>query len=151
MTTSANNICAGPGHIFLAPVGTTLPTASDVASLLAGTLTDWTSLGETKTGITQVVTESYLDIRTQQRTHQVAKVKTGQKTEFKTQLLEISASAIAAMSNGTVATASDADTVPAPAPTSAPARTWDPAPVPISDAAPVPTTDGAPVPTSDAL
>lgn len=66
--TTADNLLQGPARIFVAPAGTALPDASDIASLVAGDLEDWAYAGDTTKPVMLKDTPNYSEATSQQKT-----------------------------------------------------------------------------------
>ena len=102
MTTSSNLI-QGSALLFAAPVGTDLPTVSDLSALVAGSLTDWTTLGQTTKAVELIDTPTFVDAMSQQSLRPLAKAISSAKTTVKTGLREITIQRLVEFSRGVAA------------------------------------------------
>ena|GEM_PF-2177042 len=113
MTTSADHLIQGPGHIYVAPWSSTLvlPTYADLAALAAGTFTGWSSVGETTAAVELVDTPTWVKATSQQQARTIDSAVSAIATTVKTTLREVTADRLAALTRGTVTTGSGASTI----------------------------------------
>ena len=104
MSTSADNLIQGPGHIFVAPYGTALPSASDISGLLAGTVMGWTSVGETTSAVDLTDTPTWVKATSQQQARTIDAAVSAISTTIKTTLREVDLSRLEDVVRGTADT-----------------------------------------------
>jgi len=101
VSTSADNLIQGPGHIFVAPYGTALPAAADISGLLAGTVSGWTSVGETTAGVDLVDTPTWVKATSQQQARTIDAAISAISTTIKTTLREVDVTRLEDLVRGT--------------------------------------------------
>src|SRR5215212_3717890 len=89
-TIQPTQIKAGPGRIYYAPIGTTIPTFSAAASKLTGTWTTWVEVGATDEGLTYSEDTDTDEIRVQESLYAVRTVVTGKTATVSMSLSHIS-------------------------------------------------------------
>ena len=100
MATRGNptNIALGPGQLYIAPLGSTVPTNLDDAWAVA-----WTSLGYTNDGSAQAYAPAYDDVTVAEELEPVDSITTGRTISVSFSLAEVTAKNLkAAMNGGTV-------------------------------------------------
>lgn len=76
-TVTPGQIKAGPGRIYYAPLGTTIPTFTAVANKVSGTWTSWVEVGATDEGLTYSESTDTEEIRVAESLYPVRTVTTG--------------------------------------------------------------------------
>lgn len=86
--TAADNLMHGPARLYVAPVGTTLPTIADVAALAAGTFAGFEDLGHTQGATNFRPGYQFKEVRSDQAANPLATLITGADARVSTTLLE---------------------------------------------------------------
>lgn len=102
MSSVTTGLIQGPGRVYIAADGTTLPSQSDLAALKAGTLAGWSSLGRTTEPVTVTDTPSLVEARSQQTSRLLDVAISGWETSITTTLRDIDADTVAALVHGGV-------------------------------------------------
>lgn len=76
-TIQPTQIKTGPGRLYYAPIGTTIPTFTAAASLVSGTWTSWVEVGATDEGITYNESTDTEDVRVAESLYAIKTVVTG--------------------------------------------------------------------------
>jgi len=109
VSSSVDNLIQGPGHIYVAPYGTALPAAADLASLMAGTLSGWSSVGETTAAVDIVDTPTWVKATSQQQARDLDASISAIATTVKTTLREVTEARLSDLIRGTMTTGTNAD------------------------------------------
>lgn len=99
------NLIQGAGRIFVAPFGSTLPVAADLADLKAGTFTDFTDVGHTTSGVRVEDTPSTVEARSQQAARVLDSATASWDTRITSTAREVTLAMIAKLANSTVSSA----------------------------------------------
>jgi hypothetical protein len=89
-TVTSNLVESGPGKIYLAPLGTAIPTITAAASKVTATWTSWVSPGSTDAGITYTESVQTSDITVAESLYPVRTVTTGKSSRIAFVMNEIS-------------------------------------------------------------
>jgi hypothetical protein len=104
-TVTSNLIESGPGKIYYAPLGTSIPTFTPTATIFNPTWTTWVNPGSTDDGITYTESTDTADIKVAESLYPVRTVTTGKTSRIKVTLSEISdLNWKLAMNGGTITT-----------------------------------------------
>jgi hypothetical protein len=76
-TIAPTQIKTGPGRIYYAPLGTTIPTFTAASSLVSGTWTTWVEVGATDEGLTFSESTDTEDVRVAESLYAIKTVTTG--------------------------------------------------------------------------
>jgi hypothetical protein len=76
-TIQPTQIKTGPGRIYYAPLGTTIPTFTAATSLVTGTWTSWLEVGATDEGLTFAESTDTEDVRVAESLYAIKTVTTG--------------------------------------------------------------------------
>lgn len=110
-TITANQIKAGPGRIYYAPLGTALPTIAATASTYSAvTWTSWVEVGSTDEGLTYSESTDTDDIRVAESLYAVRTVTTGKTASVAFSLAQVSDLNWQLVSNGGTITTTGATT-----------------------------------------
>lgn len=106
-----DNLLQGPASIFVAAVGTSLPSVDDIADLEAGTLSGWSAVGETTAATMLKDSPQYVRANSQQRTRALDVFVSEVTTTIETTAREVTAARMRDMVRGTSETTEGVTTV----------------------------------------
>jgi hypothetical protein len=89
-TITSNLIQSGPGRIYTAPLGTTIPTITALASKITATWTNWVQAGSTDAGITYTEAVQTADIQVAESLYPIRTVTTSKTSRVAFTMNEIS-------------------------------------------------------------
>lgn len=103
MSSVTTGLIQGPGKIYIAPAGTTLPGQSDLTALKAGSLAGFSFLGRTTEPVTVTDEPSLVEARSQQTSRLLDVAISGWETSISTTLRDIDEDTVAALLHGATA------------------------------------------------
>lgn len=89
MSAVTTNLVQGPARLFVAAANATLPGASDLDELKAGTLTGWTEVGHTTAAVTLTDTPTLVEANSQQAARTLAVAVSRWETQIETTVREV--------------------------------------------------------------
>jgi len=101
MPAMTTNLVQGPARIFVAASGATLPTASNLAALKAGTFTGFSEVGHTTSAVTLTDTPTLVEATSQQAARTLAVAVSRWETSIETTVREITLENIRRATHGT--------------------------------------------------
>jgi hypothetical protein len=107
-TITSARIESGPGRLYYAPLGTTIPTITAAASKVAATWTNWVEVGATDAGITYTESAETADITVAESLYPIRTVVTGKSSRISGTLNQIDDLNWKLVMNGGVATSTGA-------------------------------------------
>lgn len=107
-TITSASIQSGPGRVYYAPLGTTIPTITAAASKIVATWTSWVQLGSTDSGITYTESTDTADITVAESLYPIRTVVTSKSSRISFTASEISDLTWKLAMNGGTATSSGA-------------------------------------------
>ncbi len=110
-TTSADFLVQGVAHISVAPFGTTLPTYASLSTLLTGTFTGFTPIGETVTAVEIIDTPKLVAARSENQARDIDAYISEIETTIKTTLRELDEANLASVVRGTVTSTTGTDSI----------------------------------------
>lgn len=88
-TITSASIQSGPGRIYIAPLGTAIPTITAAASKIAATWTSWVQVGATDEGLTYTEAADTADITVAESLYPIRTVVTGKSSRISFTMNEI--------------------------------------------------------------
>jgi hypothetical protein len=89
-TVTSASIQSGPGRVYYAPLGTTIPTITAAASKIAATWSAWVQVGSTDAGITYTESADTADITVAESLYPIRTVTTSKSSRIAFTMNEIS-------------------------------------------------------------
>jgi hypothetical protein len=103
MSSVTTGLIQGPGKIYIAPAGTTLPGQSELAALKGGSLAGWSFLGRTTEPVSITDEPQLVEARSQQTSRLLDVAISGWETSITTTLRDIDEDTVAALLHGATA------------------------------------------------
>lgn len=102
MSSVTAGLIQGPGKVYIAPVGTTLPGQANIAALKAGTFAGFSFLGRTTEPVVLTDEPQLVEARSQQTSRLLDVGISGWETSLSTTLRDIDEETVAALVHGSV-------------------------------------------------